>query len=391
MATICFFSIPAHGHVNPTLPLVRELTARGHHVLYYNTEEFREKIEAAGAAFVPIDPFLPPAPKDLSKRVGQDFASLIEMGADTAMNLESAFLAACKSAPPDLIIADSVCIWGKLFARKCGLPCICSTTSLAFNSHTAGRMKQSPLALLRMILGMGRVNKKLADLRSRGFDAPDLLSLIQNDEKTDTIVYTSRLFQPEAETFGNNYAFVGPLVANRYPRNPQKRPLVYISLGTVLHNAPVFYRRCLEALASLDVNAILSVGGAVDIPSLGELPPNIKLFPRVNQLEVLSETDVFLTHCGMNSVSESLLCGVPMVLHPLHGEEEAVAGRAEELGAGVRLGKPTAKNIRRAIEAVLYDPSYRQAAERISEDFSLCGGAKEAADFVEARLYTKHV
>ena len=47
MATICFFSIPAHGHVNPTLPLVRELTARGHRVLYYNTEEFREKIEAA--------------------------------------------------------------------------------------------------------------------------------------------------------------------------------------------------------------------------------------------------------------------------------------------------------------------------------------------------------
>ena len=33
MAAIFFFSLPAHGHVNPTLPLVRELTSRGHRVL----------------------------------------------------------------------------------------------------------------------------------------------------------------------------------------------------------------------------------------------------------------------------------------------------------------------------------------------------------------------
>ena len=63
MARIFFFSIPAHGHVNPTLPLVRELTARGHRVIYYETEEFREKIEKAGAEFISIEPYMPPAPE----------------------------------------------------------------------------------------------------------------------------------------------------------------------------------------------------------------------------------------------------------------------------------------------------------------------------------------
>ena len=52
MATIVFFCIPAHGHTNPTLNVVRELTARGHRVVYYSYDDFREKIEGAGAEFV---------------------------------------------------------------------------------------------------------------------------------------------------------------------------------------------------------------------------------------------------------------------------------------------------------------------------------------------------
>ena len=88
----------------------------------------------------------------------------------------------------------------------------------------------------------------------------------------------------------------------------------------------------------------------------------------------------------MNSVSESLLCGVPMVLYPQHSEEEAVAGRVEELGAGRRLKHASAGSIRKALEAVLADTRYAQAAGKIAADFAQCGGAKEAADFIEARI-----
>jgi len=74
---IFFFSIPAHGHVNPTLPVVSELVSRGHAVRYYETPEFRERIEAAGAQFVDISPYMPPAPGNIDKVAGRDFASLI--------------------------------------------------------------------------------------------------------------------------------------------------------------------------------------------------------------------------------------------------------------------------------------------------------------------------
>lgn len=386
MAAIFFFSLPAHGHVNPTLPLVRELTSRGHRVLYYDVEAFREKIEAAGAQLVPIDAYMPPTPEDIDRRAGKDFASLIEMAADLTMALDERVAQDVAEHHPACVVGDSVCIWGKLLARRHGLPFICSTTTLAFNRHTAGLMKQKPTELLRMMLGVPRINRKLRLLREHGHDAPDLIALIGNDSETPTIVYTSRLFQPMAETFGDGYAFVGPMVMQRYPRRAHDRPLVYVSLGTVLNNAPDFYRSVLQALSGMACDAILSIGEAVDPAALGPLPEHVRVFPRVNQLEVLAGADVFLTHCGMNSVSESLLCGVPMVLFPQHGEENAVAIRCEQLGAGLRLKRPSASCIRSALETVLGDDRYRQAAQTVAEDFARCGGAGEAADFVEAHF-----
>ena len=386
MAAIFFFSLPAHGHVNPTLPLVRELTSRGHRVLYYDVEAFREKIEAAGAQFVPIDAYMPPAPEDIDRRAGKDFASLIEMAADLTLFLNERVAQDVAEHHPACVVGDSVCIWGKLLARRHGLPFICSTTTFAFNDQSARLMKRQPGEVLRMLLGMPRMARKLRQLREHGHDAPDVISLIGNDTKTPTIVYTSRLFQPMSETFGDSYAFVGPSVMQRYPRRPHDRPLVYVSLGTVLNNAPDFYRSALQALSGMDCDAILSIGDAVDPAALGPVPGNVRIYPRVNQLEVLAGADVFLTHCGMNSVSESLLCGVPMVLFPQHGEENAVAIRCEQLGAGLRLKRPSASCIRSALEAVLGDDRYRRAAQTVAEYFARCGGAAEAADFVEAHF-----
>ena len=386
MACIFFFSLPAHGHVNPTLPLVRELTSRGHRVLYYDAEAFREKIEAAGAQLVPIDAYTPPAPADIDLRAGKDFALLIEMAADLTLSLEERVAQDVAAHHPACVIGDSVCFWGKLLARRHGLPFICSTTSLAFNGHTARLMKQRLPEILRMLLGMPRMERKLRLLREHGYDAPDMVSLIGNDSETPTIVYTSRLFQPMAETFGSGYAFVGPLVLQRYPRQAHDRPLVYISLGTVLNNAPDFYKSAIRALSGMACDAILSIGDAVDPAALGPLPGNVRVFPRVNQLEVLAGADVFLTHCGMNSSSESLLCGVPMVLFPQHSEENAVAIRCEQLGVGLRLKRPSARCIQSALETVLGDDRYRQAARTVAEDFARCGGASEAADFIEAHF-----
>src|SRR5689334_23266903 len=49
---ILLFNIPATGHVNTSLPLVKELVQRGEEIVYVNTEAYRAKIEATGARYV---------------------------------------------------------------------------------------------------------------------------------------------------------------------------------------------------------------------------------------------------------------------------------------------------------------------------------------------------
>ncbi len=51
MARVWFYNIPFHGHVNPTLPLIREMVARGDQVTYFSTASFEARIQATGALY----------------------------------------------------------------------------------------------------------------------------------------------------------------------------------------------------------------------------------------------------------------------------------------------------------------------------------------------------
>ena len=338
MSRIVFFSIPAYGHTNPTVEVVRQLVRRGHRVRYYSFEEFRAKLEGAGAEFVPCDAFLPPAPRDLGRRMGHDFSSLMAMVIDVTVAMEEKALRELGEFRPDCVVADSICVWGKLYARRLGLPLVCSTTTFAFDQETARAMRPGPLEVFYTLTGLPQIGKRLALLREHGYEVEKLTDLIQNDSETDTIVYTSRAFQPGGEHFGERVAFVGPSLPELPPRTQRReRPLVYVSLGTVMHGNTGFYRACAEGLGDGPWDVLLSVGSPEGAAALGALPPNVRAEARVEQLRVLGEASVFLTHCGMNSVSESIWCGVPMVLAPQQSEEGAVARRAAELGAGLRL------------------------------------------------------
>lgn len=48
-AHIAMFSIAAHGHVNPSLEVIRELVARGHRVTYAVPPVLADKVAATGA------------------------------------------------------------------------------------------------------------------------------------------------------------------------------------------------------------------------------------------------------------------------------------------------------------------------------------------------------
>ncbi|MFD1849729.1 macrolide family glycosyltransferase [Oceanobacillus bengalensis] len=389
MSKIVFFSIPAHGHTNPTIPVVYELVQKGHEVWYYSFLEFQEKIEGAGATFIPCDEYLPKvSQEEIDRKAGKDFAALIEMVVDTTISLDEKVCADLKKSKPDCIVSDSLCFWGKLFAMKLGIPYFCSTTSFAFNQYTAKLMKPGFIEMTRMIVGMPRINKKLKLLRDHGYEVDNFVSIIQNDNDTNTVVYTSKEFQPMVETFSDKYAFVGPSIrmSSEVIEAKNDKKLIYISLGTVLNQNIKFYQNCMKAFEDKEYEVVVSVGKRIEISSLGHIPDNFVIKNEVDQIAILQKADIFITHCGMNSVNESLYYGVPMVLYPLHSEQRVVANRVSELGAGMKLKRMRTKNLAEAVETVLADSKYLKNAEKISDTFQIAGGARKAADFILSNL-----
>lgn len=391
MSKIVFFCIPAHGHTNPTLGVVRELVRRGHQVKYYSYEPFRTVIEAVGADFVPCDAYdaqLGLTAKD-GERIGKDLAFSTHVLVETTLALNDMVCRDMAAWQPDCIVADSMAAWGKAVALKLGIPFVSSTTTFAFNQESAKIMKQSFRELLAFFAAMPKINKDVRRLQATGYPVKSVLDLIQNDQNTHTIVYTSPEFQPCADSFSDKYAFVGPSVRPaREQVTKTHDKLVYVSMGTVVNDRLALYRNCIAALAGEDVQLILSVGEQVDIAALGPLPENVSVYPKVDQIAVLEKADAFLSHCGMNSASESLYFGVPLLCYPQTKEQGGVAARVTALGAGLMLENPSVSCIKAAVKLLLSDTKIKANAEEIARSFHRCTGPVAAADKIEQVIGT---
>jgi len=389
---IVFFSIPAHGHTNPTIPVARELVRRGHDVIYYSYNMFRGKIEATGARFVSCEALMPEL--DLNtievEKVGADLAYSARMLANVTLALGPKIREEIKALTPDVIVADSLAYWARCVAREKEIPLVSSTTTFAFNRASGAILRPNLLGMLRLLMAAPAVRKQIRRLQEGGFGTKDMGSAFLNDNETDTIVYTSREFQPCAETFSEKIHFIGPSVPSRKaPKKDRERKLVYISLGTVVNKRLSFYRNCFAALRDMPVDVVMSVGSVIRIEELGAIPDNFRVSNFVDQHEVLQRADLFLSHGGMNSVNESLYYEVPLVLFPQTGEQLGVARRVCETGAGRLLRSSTARGIRTAVRDVLADERYREGASMISRGFRSCGGAAEGADVILAAAERK--
>jgi MGT family glycosyltransferase len=320
--------------------------------------------------------------KGNADRVGKDKVYATELLVSSTLALDEMTARMIDEIKPDIVVSDSVAFWGKLAAMKHGLPYVSSTTTFAFNRYSAKYMQESVWDIARMLIAMPRINKQIKRLREKGYPVKSILDIVQNDNDTNTIVYTSRYFQPCSETFSDKYHFIGPSIRPiTKPVEKTADQTVYISMGTVNQNRE-FYRNCISVLASTGWQVIISMGTNTD--RFENLPEKIQVYESVDQMAVLSIADAFITHCGMNSASEGLYFGVPLVLFPQTPEQDAVARRTEELSAGVRLKSISEKDILDALNQVLNDPKYKEGAAKVSGSFKACGGSAEARGFLES-------
>ena len=170
MKNVMIFCIPAHGHHNPLFPVAKELVSRGDAVRFYSFNEFREQVEATGASFVGCDEYLAEVSDEII--TGEETMSTTEMtivDLQTTVRMDSFLEKEVEEFHPDVIVTDSVCFWGKLTAGKYKIPMVVSTTTFAFNRHSASYMKNSFAEIMDLIKGQKRINAELKNLLIRLF------------------------------------------------------------------------------------------------------------------------------------------------------------------------------------------------------------------------------
>jgi len=106
---------------------------------------------------------------------------------------------------------------------------------------------------------------------------------------------------------------------------------------------------------------------------------------RVPMLELMPHLSAVVSHGGLNTVCEALAHAVPLVIAPIKSDQPVNAAQVAAAGAGIRVrfSRATPEQLRAALLAVLDDPTYRAAADRVRASFIAAGGAPAAATHLE--------
>ncbi|QGK69982.1 hypothetical protein GIY23_11020 [Allosaccharopolyspora coralli] len=386
-----FVAPPAHGHVNPTLPLVEELTRRGHRVSYATGAALIPTVEAAGATGVTLPMEPPPGRSAAGQISAEHFAEMMRKQLTDARTSLPTLLTQFTADLPDAVCADMLALAGRMLAESLDVPDVALLPSFAANERFSLHEQLLPTSFdfqhpaLTEILGeMRRFTASYGLNQTQQMFPPPPASL--------NLVFIPERFQIAAETFDHRFRFLGPAFGSRrrsesWQPAEAESPLLYISLGTLFNDRPEFYRMCFEAFADSPWQVAISVGQSVAPSDLGEIPTNVEVRQYFPQLAVLERASVFLSHAGMNSTMESLYHGVPLVTVPQMPEQEANARRVEELGLGRRVPDDVdAGVLRKFVDDVGADEHIRSSVAAMRDTVRAQGGAVAGADALETSL-----
>ena len=367
MTKILFINLPYYGHVIPTIGLVQELIKKGAEVTYLMPFDWEDKIAESGARFLGYQNH-----RQLSEQIKNAYA--------TAERVVEQF---------DLIIYEQFFFLGKHLGEQYHKPVVRIFTAPVTNAALMEEFisAKGPLSIFRHKWIARAFTKDIV----KGIPMKTdnwLDEIIYNPPKWN-LVYTLREYQPYEKEFSEEqYKFLGPSIYNRkeeaFDFEKGDRSVVYISLGTVLKGATSFFQTCIEAFRNEDVDVIISVGQKFAMKKLRNIPSNIHIYKHVPQLRVLQIADVFVTHGGMNSVSEALVSGTPMVVIPFVSDQPVNARCVEQLGVGKQLSYKTVnkETLKCMVKSVLADGEIMDSIEKVQRLIKAAPGNDGAAEWI---------
>lgn len=352
------------GHFLPLVPVARAVRAAGHAVAFAGQPAMVPAVEAAGfAAFATggatlrsspeRTPLLPFDAEREDRAVRDGFAGRV------ARDRAAALLDLCGRWRPDLLVCDEMDFGAMVAAERLGLP-HASVLVIAAGALVRPELVAAPLNSLRAEHGLDP-DPDLAMLHRHLVLSPVPPAF---RDPAHPLPATARLIRPpvgEAAADGPPPSWLAGL--------PPGRPTVYATLGTVFHlEAGDLLDRAIAGLRDLPVNLVVTTGREIDPAAFGPQPSHVRIERYVPQPLLLPRCDLMVSQAGSGAVIGALAHGVPMVLLPIGADQPANAARCAALGVA-RVLDPvgsTAGTIGEAAQAVLADPAFRRAAERMA-------------------------
>ncbi len=353
-----------------------------------------------------------------------------------------------KAFSPDAILYDCFSIYGWLAARVCDVPGIALVSVAGYGALGDTFIK----AHSRSRLDVEEANRTYAAMFGVDFIAGGYLPVFFPSERSivTTLQELALSIDPVCQPlsyerfshFEKDASYVGPCSgaqrmsasemrstrpAAAQPKSPtfsegedpfpysrledakrQSRHIVLMSLGTVItysrFDIPVggapsgreFLEKAIQTVLGAiadDPRYMLVLATGLRFGNMGSevsLPSNVIMRPFVPQRELLEEyVDVFVTHHGANSQTESLKAGVPMISLPGAGDQIGNARLMMERGAAIAFwdledpfGTFDARSMRKAIDVAIHDTRYRRACMALRDKLRRSDGPSRAADFV---------
>jgi UDP:flavonoid glycosyltransferase YjiC (YdhE family) len=377
---ILFTFAGGNGHFTPLVPIARAAEAAGHTVAFAGQPAMVSEVEAAGFSMFPTaGATVGSSPKItalLALDVEREDRALSEGYAGrTARSRAAALLALCAEWRPDLIVCDEIDFGAVVVAERLNL-LYATVLVIAAGSFVRPALLAEPLNQLRAEHGLPP-DPGLAMLSRYLVLSPFPPSY---RDPAFPLPATAHAFRPLVPSAARN----GDLPA--WGMQLGGAPAVYFTLGTVFNlESGDLFTRVLAGLRDLPINVIATVGREIDPAEFGPQPANIHIERYIPQPAILPHCHAVVSHGGSGSVIGALAHGLPMVLFPMGADQPLNAARCVELGVGQALDavEATPETMRAAVAAVLSDPGYRQAAERLRDEIAAMPAPSHAVMLLE--------
>jgi zeaxanthin glucosyltransferase len=422
MATIGFFPLHETSHVNATFGLARKLKSRGHRVCYLAIPDFEEYVRSQGFEFMPFLPAL--FPKGSQRQIASDPPAAGKLW-------KKAFEMLCrgeldepiKHCGFDLLVVDTWAQQLALIAYKVGVPAILLSPTLPVTRDTrlppaseaiipgslVARLKirlwwlKYDLHRLKLYLKKETVDyvrpmraiAESANYPLKHFDTTGPSPVLKLFPE---LILCPQAFDLPRSKKDGRIRYIGALVdlqrkenvAFPWDRLSDGKKLVYCALGTLSYRfggAQKFLRMIIDAVAARpDWQLVMSIGDHLNVDDFHPLPPNVIPVNRAPQLQVLRRASVIITHGGLNTIKESILLGVPMIIFPWSRPVNAVRVVYHGLGLMSEVDKVSVPLIQSMIDTIDRDPSYAARIEAMKKKFMELEDSAFGAEVVESFL-----